>query len=106
MAFIESLLPQRKPPPGPVRRRRHSAAYEHPDEVLCDPWLDRDAKRAVLSSWASDANTVESWPTLRLWPGAARPVPVADVLEALRRLDEPDCAQMSPKRRLAAGAGL
>ena len=107
MAFIEPPSPRPAPPRGVLAQHvRGAAAYEHPDDVLRDPWLDPEAKRAVLSSWASDANTVESWPTLRLWPGAARAVPVADVLQALRQLDETECAEMSPDTRLAAGGGV
>lgn len=50
--------------------RRH---YDHPDDVLRDTTLDRSEKRAILSSWASDACAVESIPALRQPPGADQP---------------------------------
>lgn len=61
--------------------------YRHPAEVLEDGLLDVDEKRAILSSWASDACAVESMPALRQPPGAREPVPFDAVMDALRRLD-------------------
>jgi len=66
------------------------AAYTRPDQVLEDPDLSREEKRAILSSWASDACAVESAPSLRLPPGAAAPIPIDDIIAALRSLDGPD----------------
>ena len=62
-------------------------AFEHPDEVVSDPDLTLNEKRAVLASWASDACAVEAAPALRRAPGGRRPVSVDDILEALRSLD-------------------
>ena len=64
-----------------------AAVFQTPDDVLRDPTLSDAEKRVVLSSWASDANVVESQPWLRQVPGADHPVPVAAILAALRRLD-------------------
>jgi hypothetical protein len=61
--------------------------YRHPDDVLRDGMLDRHEKRAILSSWASDACAVESMPALRQPPGTARPVAFDVIMDALRRLD-------------------
>ena len=68
---------------------RPAVGFEHPRDVLRDPFLDNDGKRAVLSSWASDASAVEDWPMLRWLFGTPRPVPVTEVLEALATLDKP-----------------
>jgi len=46
-------------------------------------------KRAILSSWASDACAVESIPALRKPPGATRPVGFDAIMDALRSLDNP-----------------
>jgi hypothetical protein len=62
-------------------------AFEHPDEVVSDPDLTLNEKRAILASWASDACAVEAAPALRRAPGGRRPVSVDDILEALRSLD-------------------
>jgi hypothetical protein len=62
-------------------------AFEHPDEVVNDPDLTLNEKRAILASWASDACAVEAAPALRCAPGGRRPVNVDDILEALRSLD-------------------
>jgi hypothetical protein len=79
---------------GPARRRPvqldtllHPAlAFEHPRDVVGDPDLTLNEKRAILASWASDACAVA--PALRCAPGTKRPVPVDEVLEALRALDK------------------
>jgi hypothetical protein len=62
-------------------------AFERPDEVIGDPDLTLNEKRAILASWASDACAVEAAPALRCAPGGRRPVSVDDILEALRSLD-------------------
>jgi len=63
-------------------------AFEHPRDVVNDPDLTLNEKRAVLASWASDACAVEASPALRRAPGSRREVSVDDVLEALRSLDK------------------
>ncbi|WP_245430769.1 hypothetical protein [Mesorhizobium sp. WSM3868] len=61
--------------------------FQHPQDVLEDGSLDIWEKRAILSSWASDACAVESIPALRHLPGTERPVSFDDIMDALRRLD-------------------
>jgi hypothetical protein len=61
--------------------------YKHPDDVLRDGALDIGEKRAILSSWASDACAVESMPALRQPPGARKPIPFDAVMDALRQLE-------------------
>ncbi|QUD90676.1 hypothetical protein KCG34_05190 [Phenylobacterium montanum] len=66
---------------------RPAVGFNHPLDVLKDPDLDHREKRAILSSWASDACAVEGRPDLR-WPlGAEAPIPIDHVIEALARLD-------------------
>ncbi|MDB5504326.1 MAG: hypothetical protein JWR89_4228 [Tardiphaga sp.] len=67
-----------------------ASAFTHPDQVLHDGSLSRAEKRVILSSWASDAHTVESQPWLRQVPGGDHPVALAAILAALRRLDDDD----------------
>jgi hypothetical protein len=62
-------------------------AFQHPDDVVSDPDLTLNEKRAILASWASDACAVEAAPALRRPVGSARPVAVDDILAALRALD-------------------
>lgn len=66
---------------------RPAVGFNHPREVLKDPLLGRSEKRAVLASWASDASAVEDEPGLRWLLGTPEPVPLADVREAMARLD-------------------
>ena len=66
---------------------RPAVGFIHPSEVLKDPLLVDDDKRAILASWASDASAVEGEPTLRWLVGTEAPVLLADVLDARRRLD-------------------
>ncbi|NGN45111.1 hypothetical protein G6N74_29070 [Mesorhizobium sp. CGMCC 1.15528] len=64
-----------------------SRFFKHPDEVLGDDTFDLQEKRAILSSWASDACAVESMPALRQPPGSSQPISFDEIMEALRRLD-------------------
>lgn len=61
-------------------------AFGHPSEVVNDPDLTLNEKRAILASWASDACAVEAAPDLRTRPGGV-PVRFDDIMEALRTLD-------------------
>jgi hypothetical protein len=63
-------------------------AFAHPRDVVADPDLTLNEKRAILASWASDACAVEAAPALRCAPGSAEPVSVDAILEALRELDK------------------
>jgi hypothetical protein len=65
-----------------------AAHYDSPADVLADPQLSRSEKRVILSSWASDMFAVESCPGLREIPGIDHGIRLADILAALRQLDE------------------
>ena len=69
-------------------------AFDHPDQVVHDPDLTLNEKRAILASWASDACAVEATPALRRLPGSRRIVSIDEILEALRTLDK----QLGEKR--------
>ena len=62
-------------------------AFSHPRDVIDDPDLTLNEKRAILASWASDACAVEAAPSLRRAPGGSVTVSVDEILEALRELD-------------------
>ena len=66
---------------------RPAVGFAHPRDVLKDPHLDLPDKRAILSSWASDASAVQEEPKLRWLLGTAEPVLLEDIREALARLD-------------------
>jgi hypothetical protein len=68
---------------------RPAVGFSHPSEVVKDPHLTPAQKREILSSWASDASAVQDEPALRWLLGTVEPVPLDDVLDALRRLDRP-----------------
>jgi hypothetical protein len=61
-------------------------AFENPRDVVTDDDLTLYEKRAILSSWASDACAVEDFPELREVSGVA-PVKFDDIMDALRELD-------------------
>lgn len=63
-------------------------AFDHPQDVVNDPDLTLNEKRAILASWASDACAVEASPALRRPPGSHRATSVDEILEALRSLDK------------------
>jgi hypothetical protein len=75
---------------------RPADAFDHPREVLADPDLTVNEKRAILASWASDACAVEAMPGLR--KGAAgSTVSFDDIMDALRELDKLAQAGKRPK---------
>jgi hypothetical protein len=74
-------------------------AFEHPRNVVKDPDLTLDEKRAILASWASDACAVEAAPALRRVPGGGRAVAVDEILDALRELDKLVGAAAGPTLR-------
>ncbi|MEZ2328947.1 hypothetical protein AB6802_04370 [Mesorhizobium sp. RCC_202] len=62
--------------------------FKRPQDVLDDMTLEALEKRAILSSWASDACAVESMPALRMPPGVTEPVSFDAIMDALRQLDQ------------------
>lgn len=64
-----------------------SRFYERPRDVLRDDTLPSSEKRAILSSWASDACAVDSCPALRHPSFASQPVGFDEVMDALAALD-------------------
>jgi hypothetical protein len=61
-------------------------AFAHPLDVVRDPDMTLYEKRAILSSWASDACAVEDAPGLRRLDGVGD-VTFDDIMDALRTLD-------------------
>ena len=61
-------------------------AFERPSDVVNDPDLTLNEKRAILASWASDACAVEAAPELRTAP-RGEPVRFDEIIDALRTLD-------------------
>jgi hypothetical protein len=63
-----------------------AGAFASPMDVVSDPDMTVQEKRAILASWASDACAVEAAPELRQ-PGRAGYVRFDDIMEALKKLD-------------------
>ena len=63
-----------------------SQVFEHPRDVLSDPDLSLNEKRAILASWASDACAIEAAPALRKTP-SGRVVSFDEIMDAMRSLD-------------------
>lgn len=63
-----------------------AGAFRTPMEVVNDPDMTVQEKRAILASWASDACAVEASPELRE-PSPAAVVSFDDIMDALKRLD-------------------
>jgi hypothetical protein len=61
--------------------------FQHPRDVVRDATLTTAEKRAILSSWASDACAVESTPALRQILGSGHVVKFDEVIDALQELD-------------------
>ena len=75
-------------------------AFSHPTDVVNDPDLTLNEKRAILASWASDACAIESVPALRAPHKGDRPVAFDDVMDALRALDARAAETSSRYRRV------
>jgi hypothetical protein len=80
-------------------------AFSHPSDVVNDPDLTLNEKRAILASWASDACAIKSAPTLRRVPNGGVPVGFDDVMDALRTLDKQqgEAARSDRYRRVLRG---
>jgi hypothetical protein len=83
-------------------------AFDHPSDVVNDPDLTLNEKRAILASWASDACAIEAVPSLRCLPDGKRPVPFDEVMDALQALDKEvqqgrDTAHARMRRRSSRG---
>ena len=87
MATSEQVIAEQGLGAALERWLRPAVGFGRPRDVLKDPMLDLAEKRAVLSSWASDASAVQDQPTMRWLLGTPEPVPRWEVREALDRLD-------------------
>ena len=61
-----------------------------PAQVVADTRISLAERRAILSSWASDACAVESNPLLRQPPCSSEPVTFEEIMDALAELDRSD----------------
>jgi hypothetical protein len=73
-------------------------AFSQPSDVVDDPDLTLNEKRAILASWASDACAVESVPALRRPPNGGRPIGFDEVMDALSALDKQAGGTSTSKR--------
>ena len=71
--------------------------YARPADVVADALLTVQERRAILSSWASDACAVESNPCLRKPPAAKAPITFDEIMDALAQLDR---LERSPSRAI------
>jgi hypothetical protein len=62
-------------------------AFGHPSEVVKDPDLTLNEKRAILASWASDVCAIEAAPEFRQSANGP-PVRFNEIMDALKTLDE------------------
>jgi hypothetical protein len=73
-----------------------SQVFDRPADVVNDPDLSLNEKRAILASWASDACAIEAAPAFRKSP-MGRVVEFDEIMDALRTLDKQ--AQTSSARQ-------
>ena len=64
-----------------------ASAFGHPSEVVDDPDLTLNEKRAILASWASDACAIEPANRLRAVPNGPA-VHFDEIMDALRMLEK------------------
>ena len=81
-------------------------AFAQPMDVVRDPDLALNEKRAILASWASDACAVEAAPELRV-TASGNLVAWDDIMDALRALDKEDiCKPLPHYKRVLAQKGI
>ena len=81
-------------------------AFARPMDVVRDPDLTLNEKRAILASWASDACAIEAAPELRV-TASGNLVPWDDIMDALRALDKEDiCKPLPHYKRVLAQKGI
>lgn len=101
LTIFSSLAPETSDPS--LDRLMHPGRFfTSPQDVLRDGTLAVQEKRAILSSWASDACAVESMPALRKLPGSAEPITFDAIMDALQQLD---AIRPCPIRNSAGGQG-
>jgi hypothetical protein len=61
--------------------------FDRSEDVVNDPGVSLNEKRAILASWASDACAIEAAPALRKSP-TGRVVELGEIMDALRTLDK------------------
>jgi len=66
---------------------RQDFDFRHPFDIARHPTLEPEVKRAILASWASDRAAVKNKPGFRRPPGIKKPVPIDDIIAALKTLD-------------------
>lgn len=91
-----------------------SRAFVHPKDVVRDPDLTLNEKRAMLASWASDACAAKANPALRLTANG-NAASWDDIMDALKELDlqaakvAPTCLDPEsfwwPRHGLQTGSG-
>src|ERR1700745_1398056 len=77
-----------------------SQVFEHPRDVVSDPDLSLNEKRAILASWPSDACAIEAAPAWRKTP-AGRVVSFDEIMDAMRSLDKEFLAAQSTRSKSA-----
>jgi len=77
-----------------------SQVFEHPRDVVNDPDLSLNEKRAILASWASDACAIEAAPALRKTT-ARRVVSFDEIMDVMRTLDKEFLAAQSTRSKSA-----
>lgn len=97
---MKKLDPYVSPNPDLHALLHPAQAFARPGDVVEDPDLTLNEKRAILASWASDACAVEAAPALRQAPGTQAPVTVDEILDALRALDAAANATAWARRQL------
>ena len=66
-----------------------AGAFEYPQQLVDDPDLTLNEKRAILAAWAADARATDRAPAAaRLAPGAAGAVGFDAIMDALRELND------------------
>jgi hypothetical protein len=78
-----------------------ASAFAHPMDVVRDPDLTLNEKRAILASWASDACALEAAPDLRLGSSGSV-VSWDEIMDALRTLDKDSGKPLPHYKRVLA----
>ena len=78
-----------------------ASAFAHPMDVVRDPDLTLNEKRAILASWASDSCAIEAAPDLRE-NASGKTIRWDDIMDALRTLDQDQGKPLPHYKRVLA----
>jgi hypothetical protein len=95
MSSAKAMSPGR----GDPKSKSSPQRFSYPHQLVRDPYISLEEKRALLTAWALDRYAVKSFPALRHLPGTPFPVALSSIIDARAYLDRISSANDDDPRR-------